>query len=103
MLVIIAVPVSADFDCKPHGKAAHGLAAQMRDRRFRRKSDRITSIPDTAAQIHLFEVVEEPLVKSAEFLEQLAAKHHAAARLPIHFPLGVSLPTQVAIGQKRSA
>src|SRR5258707_10922154 len=46
-------------------------------------------------------MIKELLIEPIQFLEQIAAEHYAASRLPVDFALRIAFPAQVPVGQER--
>src|SRR6267154_6302493 len=73
----------------------------MSDRYIGRIDYRVPRLPDAAAEVNLFVVVEELLIESAQLLKQVTTEQDTTATLPIHEPLGIALPTPIVVREEK--
>src|SRR5687767_3455929 len=97
MLVKIPVPVPILLQLKSNRKPPHRLPAQVRDRRTRRMQNLVILFPNPIAEIHFLVVIEKPLIKSPQLLQQLPAEQNTAPALPINLSLALTFKTTVFI------
>jgi hypothetical protein len=77
VFVEISIAITIGFEGEPDRKAPYRLASQMCNRYFWGEANRITSRPNTKAQIYLLVMIEKSFVKAAKLLEKVAAKQDA--------------------------
>src|ERR1019366_9882482 len=100
MLVEVSEAVAMFLDFKFDRKTAHGLTAQMNDGYRRRINNGIARLPNSEAQIGLFEMIEELLVKTSHSFKEFTTEHYAASTLPINGPFGIAFPSRISIGNE---
>ena len=95
VLTLIVIEALEKMSVDPRLLSRTARPAQMRDDGGRREPDRPARVAYPLLPVCFLGIHEKRLVEPAGSLENLATHEHTRADDPVHFPLGVVIPSPI--------